>query len=101
MGNSERSLALQALNQGHPLPDRVRDAPTLFEGLEIYFGAFFDLDTERHHGMGLMPIPWSAILRYARFHEFDYRQTQELLHYVGRMDAWYLEHLAKKMESKK
>lgn len=101
MGNSEKSLVLQALNTGNPLPQRVLDAPTLFKGLEIYFEAFFDLDTERHHGNGLMPIPWSAILRYAKFQTFDERQTRELMFYTSRMDSWYLNHLAKKMEAKK
>lgn len=100
MGSAqERSLVQQHLQAGLPLPDEIVNAPRLFEGLEIYFQAFFDLDTERHHGNGLMPIPWSAILRYARYNEFDERQTSDLMFYIARMDSWNLNHLAEKQKA--
>lgn len=102
MGSAqEKSLVQQFVQAGLPLPAEILNAPRLFEGLEIYFQAFFDLDTERFHGNGLMPIPWSAILRYARFNDFDDRQTRDLMFYISRMDAWNLKRLADKSTPKK
>lgn len=93
-------MVASAKNNRNPLPKVILEAPQLFSGLEIYFQAFFDLDTERSHGMGLTPIPWSAILRYARYQELDEEQTEDLLHYVRAMDNFNLNRLSAEAQRK-
>lgn len=96
MGLIEQGIAKQAIAAGNPLPDRIANAPELEEGLEVYFEAYFDLDTERHHGMGLMQIPWSSIQKYAEANQFDEEQTEELHAYIRQMDNANLARLGKK-----
>ena len=79
MAPIEQNIAKQAYRAGAPIPDRILNAPVLREGLQIYLQAFFDLDTERNHGMGLMYIPWSKIKNYAEFYNFSFEETQDLL----------------------
>lgn len=56
-------------------------------GLALYYEAFFDLTTCRGMGFGSVgPIPWTAIVEYARFYRFDEEQTDALLFYVRRLD---------------
>ncbi|WQZ00291.1 tail chaperonin [Escherichia phage Shy] len=78
------------------MPDRIANAPELELGLQLYLQAFFDLDSERSHSLGLTPISWSSIIGYARAFEFDEEQTESLLFHIRRMDT---EHL-KRLESK-
>lgn len=96
MGQVERTIARQAVRMGKPLPDRIQNAPELNLGLSLYLSAFFDLDTERHHGFGLMQIPWSKIQQYAEVNFFDDEQTANLHHHIRAMDRENLKRLDKK-----
>jgi hypothetical protein len=71
---------------------RLATKPTLPTGLILYYEAFFDLDTERNHGMGLASIPWSAIVRYGEYYDLD---TDELIYFIRAMDNAYLARLAR------
>lgn len=82
-----------AIRNRLPLPNPILNAPQLFQGLEVYLQAFFDLDSERSHSMGLTPIPWSSIVRYAEYQQLDSEQTEDLLYYVRAMDNWNLNRL--------
>ena len=44
-----------------PLPERIRNKPTLRIGLEFYWKAYRDLTSDRDIGMGVGPIPWQAM----------------------------------------
>lgn len=94
MGNVERLIAQQCARSGDPLPQRILEKPELPLGLQFILGAFFDLDTERHHGNGLMPIPWSSILRYAEYQELDEDETEELVYFIRQLDNFILNKLA-------
>lgn len=96
MGLIEQGIARQAYAANQPMPDKIANAPELEEGLEVYFEAYFDLDTERNHGMGLMQIPWSKIQMYAEANQFDEEQTEELHAYIRQMDNANLARLDKK-----
>jgi hypothetical protein len=65
-------------------------------GLQLYLNAFFDLDSERSHGMGLTRIAWSSIKDYAIAYEFSEEQTEDLIFLIKRMDAAHLERLDSK-----
>lgn len=77
---------------------RLAAKPKLPTGLILYYEAFFDLDTERNHGMGLASIPWSAIVRYGEYYELD---TDELLFFIRKIDNAHLERLAREVKSGK
>ncbi len=88
----------QCYRQGLPIPDRIRKAPNLELGLELYYGAFFDLTTCRgalHNTEG--PIPWDKVRLWANEAELDDEQTEDLHHCISMMDDSYLKYKAKKM----
>jgi len=87
----------QAELAGEILPaESIEEEPELNEGLALYLSAYYDLDTERSHGLCLTPIPSSSIVQYAETYDFDEEQTENLVHYIKKMDAANLEKLAKK-----
>ena len=88
------------MREGMPLPQSIQNAPELWFGLELYLNAFFDLNTERSSGMGVGPIPWSAIDRYAERHGFDDEQRTDLQYHIRALDATYIEHHNKKSGDK-
>lgn len=84
------------MREGRPLPERIQNAPQLHLGLQLYYDAFFELNTCRTVGMGLGPIPWTAVIDYARAFEFDDEQTDSLIYFVREMDAAFLAQKNKK-----
>lgn len=96
MGESEQIIIRQCLRFGDPIPEKIKNAPELQKGLEIYLQAFFDLDSERSGGMGLTRIPWSSIRDYGLFYEFDSDQIEDLFYHVRKMDDANLKRLSKK-----
>jgi len=81
------------------LPKAIAEATQLFMGLELYWDAFQELNTCRGAGMGLSPIPWTAMMDYARAYEFDEDQIDDLVFFVREMDSafieWYEKHGSK------
>lgn len=73
-----------------PLPKAIQNAPSLFMGLELYYGAFVDLNTCRI-GMGDGPISWMAVHEYAAINKFDEDQTEDLHYYITKMDEAFRE----------
>jgi hypothetical protein len=94
----ERRILVQCLRERLPLPQKIQNAPELKLGLELYFGAFFDLNTCRPSGWSIAPIPWSVINDYAQTFELDEMQTEDLFFFVGHMDAAFINHHRAKTE---
>lgn len=84
---------------GQPLPDRIANAPELITGLQLYLQAFFDLDSERSHAMGVTRIPTSRIREYSTYYEFDDEQAEDLLYLIKKMDTDHCDRLAEKAKS--
>lgn len=84
------------IRDGVAIPDKIKNKPKINTALSLYYEAFYDLDTERSHGMGLTSIPWSAIVFYASHYELN---TDELLYFIRKMDTAHLERLAREMKS--
>lgn len=99
LGQMERTIAVQAMRAGQPLPDRIQNAPTLPLGLDLYLTAFFDLDSERSHGSGLTPIPWSSISAYADVFDFNWEQRCFLFQHIKLMDKEHLKRLEAKQKA--
>lgn len=93
---SERTIVKQSIQNRIPIPDSITKRPELRKGLEIFFFAFFDLDTERSNAMGLTRIPHSAIRQYAADYDFDYELTKDLLYLIPEMDKANLNRLDEK-----
>lgn len=90
VGSDQDWIIQQAAEQGIPLPDKIANRPTLGIGLEMYMDAFNRLSTCRQLGMGVGPIPWTAIGLYAVQAELDTDHTDKLYYYIEAMDAAFL-----------
>ena len=101
MGHLEQNIAKRAFREGKDLPERIKNAPELQPGLELYINAFFDLDTERNHGQGLCAIPISAIAGYASIFGFDCEQTEDLLYFIREMDDAHISRLKERQDAQK
>lgn len=69
-------------------------------GLELYYDAFWDLNSCREVGFGLGPIPWTSIKDYAITFEFDTEQFEDLYYFVRSMDDVYMKFHAPKKGKK-
>lgn len=95
MGKLEQNIAKQAVQAGKEIPDRIKNAPSLEIGLDLYLSAFFDLESDRQIGFGIGPISWSVVNEYTKANQFDDEQRQKLQRYVKAMDSVYLSHVNK------
>lgn len=95
---TEEQLTAQMERDGVKPVGRIAEKPKLPTGLQLYYEAFFDLDTERNHGMGLASIPWSAIVHYGQYYELD---IDELLYFVRVVDNAHLARLARESKGGK
>lgn len=78
--------------------DKVPASPELRMGLELFYGAFWDLSTCRPIGMSEGPISWLSIDAYATARGLDAEQRDDLQFFVRTMDRAYLEHIGKRRE---
>lgn len=100
MSKNDLVIVRQALQANEPIPKRILDAPELNEQLELYWCAFFDLDSSRCHANGPMPISTLDVLRYCKYYEFDDCQTEATLYLIRAMDNVHLKRVSKTMDSK-
>lgn len=101
MTDNEDWIVAQAIRDGFPLPDRIKNAPELLPGLEMYLTAFNRLSTCRQIGMACGPIPYTAIGVYADQQGFDEEHTDMLYFFMESLDLAFLNWSAKKNETKK
>jgi len=74
------------LDQGFIKPeDREPDTT----GFDFYFDAFSELSTTRPIGLGLGPIPFTAIAEYSRLYELP--DFDDFAYVIRRMDRVFLE----------
>lgn len=74
-----------------PLPDRIQNAPELYQGLELYYNGFTELTSCRQVGYGLGPIPMLSILEYCMVNGIEGEQREDFVWFVQRLDQKYLE----------
>ena len=79
----------------------IANAPALLPGLETYYEAFVELSTDRPIGMGIGPIPWTAIDLYAWRHGFSGDGFDYLLYMVRALDDAFLAYSRAKDESER
>jgi hypothetical protein len=101
MGAVEEKLIADLSRAGQPLPEKIQNAPTLLLGLEFYYNAFQDLSSCRSVGMGLGPIPWTAMNDYCRSYGIRGEQREDFFHHVSALDDKYREYVNKEAEKNK
>ena len=92
----EQTIIRQCLADNQPLPGKIRNAPRLLMGNELYWNAFWDLTTCRSTGLSVAPIPWNAMKDYAVINELDAEQVDSLFILVRAMDNAYMDYCARK-----
>lgn len=83
---------------GMPLPEKIRNAPTLHMGSELYYAGFLDLTSCRSLGHVVGPVSYLTMLDYCNAHAILGEQRDDFLWIVPRLDQKYLNWLAKKAE---
>lgn len=68
---------------------KPEDEEPEISGFQFYFDAFQELSTSRQVGMGLGPIPFTAIAEYFRIYELS--DFEEFAYLIRRMDNVFLE----------
>ncbi len=66
----------------------------------FYLKAFYDLSTCRSSGMGVGPIPWSAMIAYAEWYGLDRDVTEAFVDIIREMDSAYIEHTVEEQKSR-
>ncbi len=92
MGKDEEWLVEQAMRSGAPIPERIKNAPELNAGLELYLLAFMELTSCRGLGYGAIgPVPWIAIDRYCEVHGIVGESREDVFYHVQRLDKVYMD----------
>lgn len=94
----ERLILEQCARENIPVPKKIRDAPELQMGLQLYWIAFTDLNSCRQIGYSVAPIPWTAIREYAVANGFDEEQEEDLIYLMGCMDREYIKFTNRKSD---
>lgn len=73
-----------------PVPKKFQDSPELEIGDELWFGAFWDLNSCRQIGWDLGPISWLVVQEYCRHLGLSTEQTEDMHYYIAELDEVYL-----------
>lgn len=84
------------MREGLPLPEKIKNAPEVETGLDLYIQGFFDLNTSRTIGMEEGPIPWSAIDGYCNSLELEDDQREDMFFFIRKLDSAYLDYFRSK-----
>jgi hypothetical protein len=83
-----------------PIPDALVDRPHLNPGNELYWTAFWRLDSYRPIvGNGVGKIPWGAIMDYCDRLDLDDRQRETMELVIDEMDKVLLKYLKERKDS--
>lgn len=100
MGQVEQRMIRECYLRRKALPERIQNAPDLFVGLELYFGAFTELNTCRSTGWSAGPIPSWAIDDYADRLDLSEEEAEDLHYHIRMMDKAFLDYMSRKNKDK-
>ena len=98
---NERRIIEQCLRERLPFPQAIEKAPELWIGLELFFGAFLDLDGDRPSGWSVRSIPWTIIMDYCQAYNIVDEQRDDLFYFVRAMDRAYIKRETDRQKKKK
>lgn len=78
------------------IPDEWVNPPVLPIHLVWVRDAFNKLSTCRQSGFGLTPIPWTAVMEYARYLELDEYETDRFEYLISSLDDAVIRHYSEK-----
>lgn len=87
-----------AREAGRPLPKAVRDLPDIQPHQKLFLLAFQDCCTCRQVGMGLGPIPWTAVKDWCHASGLTPIESEEVWFVVTKMDEAFLTHSVSQMK---
>lgn len=82
-------------DRGVAPPEALQNAPELLPGLDLYYEAFFALNSCR--GMG-GPIPWTAIREYANYMGVEADEFDRLVLLIREMESERDQYLEEKKD---
>ncbi len=98
-GNLEHLIDLQ--DRGVQV-DAIQSRPVLLDGLDFYFSAYSDLETDRQISMGgVGAVPWNSIIKWCNFHGVhDIYEIEILTRYIRSMEKAEYQFRDKKAKGK-
>lgn len=96
---SEKTILRQCAIQKLPVPERIKNAPELAYGLELFYSGFVNLSSSRV-GEGLSQVSWFDIHRYCKINGIKGDQRADFFYLIQGMDRHYLEKEMKKLKAK-
>lgn len=95
-GPTEHTIITQSIKAGWDLPEKIKNAPSLLPGLELYYNGFKDLEASRQIGFSPGPIWWQTVQEYCDKMGLDEEQTEAMHYHVKALDTVYLKNMMKK-----
>lgn len=93
----EKAIVEQAYRYRMPVPDKIKNAPMLYAGLDLFYIAFMDLTTCRQLGYGTVgPIDWLTIHHYCAVYGLVGEQREDMFFFISQMDGEFLKWASKK-----
>lgn len=89
-GPVEQRILRDAMRFGMPIPTKIKNAPILYMGLEIFLTGFMDLDSDRQSGWSVGRIPRGVVVDYCISLGLDEDQTEDMQHHIRELDVAYL-----------
>lgn len=101
-GPTEKAIFERSIRYKMPLPEALRNAPSLHMGLEFYWNAFRHLSTCRESGFGgVGRITYFMCTQYCRENDIEGDQRDDLIVVILAMDETYIEYCDKQSKKKK
>lgn len=100
-GPTEKAIFERSVRYKLPLPEALKNAPSLHMGLSFYFNAFKYLSTCRKSGFGIGRITYFDCVKYCEVNDIVGDQRDDLVTIILAMDETYVEFCEKKNKQKK
>lgn len=99
-GPTEKAIFERSVRYKMPLPESLKNAPSLFLGLEFYYNAFRRLSTCRQSSMGISGIDYFTCVRYCDEHDIYDQDREDFITIITGMDETFVEYCNKQAEKK-
>lgn len=76
---------------GMPLPERIKNAPDLWMGNELFYKGFLDLTSSRPIAMALGPLSLLTIIEYCMIMGIEGEQQEDFIWVLQHLDQKYLD----------
>lgn len=99
-GPTEKAIYERHFRYKIPLPESLKNAPSLHLGNEFYYNAFKELSTCRVSGMGIGTITYFMCTQYCAENEIYDDQRDDFIVIIQAMDETFVEYSLTKSKKK-